>query len=196
MIPSAACSEQLMGHRCSATSKEKRWCYQCWWQFEHASGSRITVASRSGSAEMLSDGEVLGTLQEGFVCGEPWLVYRELHEHGALGPVIRMRGLDVVRAKLGERARADDLPWGCAVAVAAWGFEAGDCEPWSLLQAFGGPEKVEVAGMRHGEPFAFAMVGICGLKPGKATVSAAPDLAVATRRVYSRVWEDPASACT
>mmetsp|Transcript_127813 Transcript_127813/g.409300 ORF Transcript_127813/g.409300 Transcript_127813/m.409300 type:complete len:691 (+) Transcript_127813:231-2303(+) len=196
--------KSILGQRVDSRQQQetRRWCSQCWWKFEEASGSRVSVAAWPTGVWCWIDGfEVPLNLPKGLASGAPWLFFLDLeNREGGRQPIwiLGDRGGGGDDGGGGGGAVADFAPLkerlatlapGCAVVVAAWGWEARPLEgPWCLLQACGGPDRSETD---EKEQCVFAMIGVRGLHANSATRSAALDVVRASRKIHAklRTWE-------
>lgn len=174
------CGGKLPLRKGRIQQESRRWCSQCWWLFEPSYGSRVSVVARPSGFELIIDGVEVRVDLPRFDAGRPWFIFIQLGSHiEAIGPPTLVQDGDFTPVA----EHLCRVPWGCAVVIAACGFD-GAGEPWSLLEACGGPEKLQVSD----DSSVFAMIGVHGLGPGKAIANVGPDVAAVTRRINAKVW--------
>ena len=178
-----SCGDRLPYRSSHLESEYRRWCRQCWWEYQPASGSRITVTASRDVLYLHVDGQKFQLmLREGFEASAAWLVLLSFeHQICSLAP---RWFFDCDLASVA--ASIKQLSFGCPVVVAGFGVQSRFDQLWCALADCGCPAQISVGDhafeLGH-DAMAFAMVGVHGLRPGSAVFSASRDVATATRRI-------------
>ena len=178
------CGDRLPYRSSYMEHEYRRWCQQCWWEYQPASGSRITVTADREAPYLHVDGQLFELMpREGLDALEAWLVLLTFESQiCSLTPRWFLDSDPRVVA-----ASIEQLPFGCPVAVAGFGVQSRLDVLWCALADCGCSAQTSVGDhaveLGH-NAMAFAMVGVRGLRRGSAVFSASPDVATATRRIF------------